>query len=521
MKRLIALTASAILVWVPMQGTALASPGEMWYLDMVAHWAHDHVRLLWEEQVSDGVQGSWGGCSSSVFMPQAACTRAQFAVLLAKSFRLAPKASGQTFCDVPPGYCICYNKPAHPYIEAAAARSLIRGAAYGVFAPERAVRREEAVSMIIRGLDISHFLDTLDSDRIASLLGRFFDGSSVSQSLRKEMAAAIFLKVVHGYPDRTLRPSQDLLRAEAAALIARSCMIKARSSLPCFSPDGDGVEDTVVISLETLKNRAVLDYGIVIDDLAGQPVRRWYGWTGSFSHLAPCPETWDGRDAGGRLCGDGLYLYAAWVRDRQGQVHWSASKPLVLERPAVWAFVNPAVVKPGDHTELSAYATGQPDTVVWKDTGSQMTRVGTRWIAGVQVSPVSAEGEHRLTVQATYPSSAVRQAVALYTVVDPFPLAARVVPSPASPGQLVTVLADTSGGVTGVDAALPWEDSPLPLTRISPVSWRLEDRVPPDTRAGRYSIRVTARTPSKIKTVTVWLDIEAGPLRDLVFSLVS
>ncbi|MDP2856373.1 MAG: S-layer homology domain-containing protein, partial [Bacillota bacterium] len=504
-----------------LQAPVFSSAGETWYQDMVAHWAHDYVRLLWEEQVSDGFQGSWAGYSSSVFMPQASCTRAQMAVLLAKAFRLAPQAVGQTFSDVPPGYCICYNKPAHPYIEAAARKSLIKGTGYGAFAPERGVRREEAIGMIIRGLDIGYFLDTLDQNRITTLLGRFLDGASVSQSLRTELAAATLLKVVYGYPDRTLRSSQDLLRGEAAALIARSCMIRARSSLPCFSPDGDGVEDTVLISLDTLKNRAVLDYGIVIDDLAGQPVRWWYGWIGSASPVPPNPERWDGTDGGGRRCGDGLYLYAAWVRDRQGQIHWSAYKPLMLERPAVWAFVDPAVVMPGGSTELSAYASGRPARVLWKDTGSPMMLAGGHWTTHVQVPPGCDEGEYCLTVEATYQSSATRQAVAHYTVIDPFPLASRVVPSPASPGQAVAIFAYTSERVTGVDAVLPWEDVPRPLTHVSTGTWRLDSRVPRDALLGRYAIRVTARTPSRHKTVTVWLEVTMGPLQDYVFSLVS
>jgi len=521
MRRFLSAVASAALVGALLQAPVFSSPSEIWYQDMVAHWAQDYVRLLWEEEVSDGFQGTWGGCISSVFEPQDRCTRAEMAVLLAKAFRLAPQTLGQTFWDVPPGYCICYNKPAHAYIEAAARRALVKGTVYGCFAPERAVTREEAIAMIIRGLDIGRFLDTLDQARITSLLQRFFDGTFVSQSLRREVAAATLLKVVYGYPDGTLRPGQDLLRGEAAALIARSCMIKATSSLPCFSPDGDGLEDTVLISMQTLKNRAVLDYGVVVADTATRPVRQWYGWIGTISPSCPSPQPWDGRDAGGQGCGDGLYLYAAWVRDRQGQVHWSAYKPLMLERPAVWAFVDPAIVPPGASVGLSAYASGSPSCVLWKDAGTAMTLTGGYWTTSVAVGPTCDEGEYLLTVEATYPSSATRQATTYYTVSDPFPLAARVVPSPASPGQVVTVSADTSERVTGVEAIFPWDAVTQPLTRVSGEMWRVTGLVPRGTPQGRYPVRVTARMPSRLKTTTVWLDVTAGPLQELVFTLVS
>ena len=525
----IALPAVAIAILAVLLFCAPASAHDMWYEDMAAHWAYEYVRLLWEEEVSDGYQASgrltWGGqeyaSATSVYRPQDYCTRAELAVMLAKAFRLAPQTSGQTFADVPPGYCICYNKAAHPYIEAAARKALIRGTGYGCFEPDRGVTREEAISTIIRGLDIGYFLGTLDQYRVSSLLGRFWDGTSVSSSLRKELAAAAFLKVVYGYPDGTLRPSEHLLRSEAAALVARSCMIKATASLPCFSPDGDGIEDTVVISLSTLKNRAVLDYGLVIADTAARPVRQWYGWIGSVCPSGPGPTTWDGGDGGGRKCGDGLYLYAAWVRDRQGQTHWSAYKPLVLERPAVWAFVNPEVIGPGGGLELSACASGSPSCVVWKDTGRTMLPEAGRWSTSVPVAVTCEEGTYPLTVEATYPSSAVRQGVAFYTVVDPFPLSARILPSPACPGQHVSVRAETSDGVTGVAATFPWDPLPRQLTRESPQAWYLESLVPRDTAEGIYPVRVTASKASRRKTITVWLDVRRGPVADFVFSLVT
>lgn len=523
--RIVIATLAMLLFCAP----APARAHEIWYQDMTAHWAFDYVRLLWEEEVSDGYTGSgqlsWGGqdyvSSCSMFKPQDVCTRAQLAVMLAKAFRLAPQGSTQTFADVPPGYCICYNRAAHPYIEAAAKKGLVRGTGYGCFEPDRGVTREEAVCTIIRGLDIGHFIATLDQRRASAVLDRFLDGTSASTSLRKELAAATLLKVLYGYPDGTLRPSEHLRRSEAAALVARSCMIKATSSLPWFSPDGDGIQDSVVISLETLKNRAMLDYGLVVADAGARPLRQWYGWIGSVGPSAPGPTRWDGADAGGTMCGDGLYLYAAWVRDRQGQTHWSAYKPLLIERPRVWAFVNPEVVAPGGTVELSACASGSPASVLWKDTGKAMMPAAGGWSTGVPIAPACDEGTYHLTVQATYASSAVRQAVASYTVLDPFPLAARIVPSPACPGQGIVISAETSDDVRSVRAVFPWDGCLGALCRTSNGTWRLESLVPRETMEGSYPVKVTASKISRQKSITVWLHIRRAPVADFVFSLVT
>ncbi len=519
----------ATLAFLLFCAPSLAHAHEMWYQDMPSHWAYDYVRLLWEEEVADGYQGSgqlsWGGqqyvSSWSVFKPQDPCTRAQLAVMLAKAFRLAPQSSGPTFADVPPGYCICYNKAAYPYIEAAARKGLIRGTGYGCFLPGCAVTREEAISIIIRGLDIERFLATFDQRRALSVLGRFLDGTSVNTSLRKELAAATLLKVVYGYPDGTLRPSEHLRRSEAVALVARSCLIKATSSLPCFSPDGDGIEDSVVISVETLKNRAVLDYGLVIADAGSRPIREWYGWIGLVSSPAPSPTPWNGAGTGGTMCGDGLYLYAAWVRDRQGLIHWSAYKPLFIERPAIWAFVDPEVVAPGGSVELYACASGNPSSVLWKDAQRAMMPAPGGWSTGVPVAHVCDEGTYHLIVEARYPSSAVRQAVAAYTVVDPFPLSARIIPNPAYPGQLVAVCAETWSGVLSVEALFPWDSRPFKLSQTSEHTWALETTVPRDIVEGRYPVRVTATKVSRQKSIVVWLDIKRTPVADFVFSLVT
>jgi hypothetical protein len=126
-----------------------------------------------------------------------------------------------------------------------------------------------------------------------------------------------------------------------------------------------------------------------------------------------------------------------------------------------------------------------------------------------------------VTVEAVYPSSAVRQATAYYEVVDPMPLDARVVPASAVPGQTVAIHATTSDTALATRAWFPWSVTPFLLTRLSPIEWEISTIVPRLTSEGNYGIVVTADYPSKVKTVALNLEITLAPLRRLVPSLIQ
>ena len=80
-----------------------------------------------------------------------------------------------------------------------------------------------------------------------------------------------------------------------------------------FSPDGDGFQDHVLISLDLSWTRAVVN--IKIFDRLGRPVKNLaeqqaFGASGTV--------VWDGRDGGGRLCPIGLYIVLLEARDANG-----------------------------------------------------------------------------------------------------------------------------------------------------------------------------------------------------------
>ncbi len=73
--------AAAVLGWVFLFSSARAGQGdEGWYRDVSpAHWAYHYIRVLWEEEVTDG----WRSGGGSVFLPDRDITRAEFTLMAA------------------------------------------------------------------------------------------------------------------------------------------------------------------------------------------------------------------------------------------------------------------------------------------------------------------------------------------------------------------------------------------------------------------------------------------------------
>ena len=80
-----------------------------------------------------------------------------------------------------------------------------------------------------------------------------------------------------------------------------------------FSPDGDGVEDHVLIGLDFAWTRAVVN--IKVFDRLGRLVKNL---AEQQSFGASGTVVWDGRDGGGRMCPIGIYIVLLEARDANG-----------------------------------------------------------------------------------------------------------------------------------------------------------------------------------------------------------
>ena len=183
--------------WSDVDGTALESYGVS--VDQIA-------------QVSSGFSdGRW--------QPWRSITRAQFAKMADTAFAITlVNPVTPTFSDVAPG------DRYYPYVEGAHRAGLVNGVGYGLFDPASAITREQAVAVVARKLaaDQKRDLRSMTEQEIAAALGDFPDETTISPSLRAEMAFAVTQHLIWGNTAGYLTPKAMMSRIMAAALLIRS-----------------------------------------------------------------------------------------------------------------------------------------------------------------------------------------------------------------------------------------------------------------------------------------------------------
>jgi len=133
--------------------------------------------------------------------------------------------------------------------------------------------------------------------------------------------------------------------SEVSASQAAATLATADSSEPVFTPNGDGISDTISLS-HRLSENAFIEMAVKKD---GTLVRR----TSTWSLKGAGSLTWDGRRDDGKLVGEGAFKIILTPSDRAGNVGDPAEvKVRVLssmKRPAA----KPSMFYPGDGDELA------------------------------------------------------------------------------------------------------------------------------------------------------------------------
>jgi hypothetical protein len=497
------IAAAMIFVLLSRPLWAQATPADPWYADVDGHWAEESIRLLWEEEVTNGFQES-----DSLYMPDQSCTRAELAVLLAKVFRFSPVEGDACFPDVSPSYLICGCYPAYSWIQTAAKNGIVRGESDSLFHGDDTITREQSIAMLVRGLDLGPYMQRLTEDEIETALAVFTDWRTTSDCFRRELATATRLLILQGYPDRTSRPQGEVTRAEAATLIERACLVLGHSKPQVFSPDSDGVSDITILSITGLKNHNAVEWGLSVFDSTFAPLRSWVFWIG---WNTPQPSVmqciWDGKDSLAQSCAPGLYLFRGYIRDRQGQYHYGAYKPVEIEKPALYAWVYPVSLKPGETGDVIAAVEGIPTRVHIVGWKTDMTPSMDHWSSPLPVSITTPEGRYYLTVRAVFASGASRSTIVSYDVLNALDLTAWLSPPSVTPPATVLIYADSSESAEQVTVNLPFQPYSLAMSRETATHWRATASIPMTTRDGVFDFEVTAIAPSKRRTVHLQLTV--------------
>lgn len=162
-------------------------------------------------------QGVVKGTRSGAFGPADSVSRAQFAALMQRVFKLSAPAKPVAFSDVPLsfwGYAAV--EAASPYF------GYFRVADGGyAFHPNASFDRLDVATVIVRLLTASGKLTVLGTSDAQAVLGKVTDGSSIAPSLRPYVATAIKAGIMSGFPDGGFHPQGLLNRAQVAVLLLR------------------------------------------------------------------------------------------------------------------------------------------------------------------------------------------------------------------------------------------------------------------------------------------------------------
>jgi len=532
-----ALIVGSVLCVAALAQPASATARDPWYEDLEGHWAEDYVRTLWEEGVTNGYRiterwwvpaKGWRARDHWLFLPGDPALRAQFAMLMVKSFELPPlERDIATFRDVRPGYEAYPGVRGYPYVERAHEQGFFHGEPDRRFHPDRELERDEAVAVLVRALGLEQFARELTGQEITWQLSRFRDWRGVNRSLRAEVALAIKLGIVEGYPDRTLRPSRPLSHAEAATVVYRSCTFRISASPNPFSPDGDGFEDLTTLDTTSLKNRNLKWWTVWIEDRWGTRVRTFHPPEGAPRELVEQAPTlvWNGVADDGALVPPGTYYYSGYVRDRRRQRFYAVRKPLVVEHRALQASVHPSFAQPGGTVEARAITVGgaRGVTAAFPERSPKTLKLSAdveprTWTSTLRVPSDLSEGRYFVRFEASFDGVTRERSVPLDVYV-PLPLAGTLTPNPAGPGARVRIDAGAGEFAESVTASTPWHP-PFALHKAGS-GWNGDFLVPPDAAPGTYDVRLEARARGKRASAVLELTVQGVNLSGLVFTLVD
>ncbi len=160
-------------------------------------------------------KGIISGKSATTFDPQGNLTRAELMKMLASAVKssgeLSAYAEVQSFSDVPVGSWFA------PYVNWAAANEITNGYSDGTFAPNRAVTRAEAASLVVR------FAQKTGVSELKAVNEKttFTDDAKIAGWAKENIYICQQAGIFGGYPDGDFRGGNNILRSEAAAVLCR------------------------------------------------------------------------------------------------------------------------------------------------------------------------------------------------------------------------------------------------------------------------------------------------------------
>ncbi|CFX88171.1 S-layer homology domain [Syntrophomonas zehnderi OL-4] len=165
--------------------------------DIKGHWAEKAITEL-------VATGAIGGYPDATFQPDKNISRAEFASILVKAFKLEA-GTGKIFADTADHW-------AKDSIAIAASYGIVSGYSTTKFGPDDKITREQMAAMIVKAAKLAESTEGKN----------FADSNKISPWAKTAVATASQNKIINGYPDSTFRPQAQASRAEAATVIIQA-----------------------------------------------------------------------------------------------------------------------------------------------------------------------------------------------------------------------------------------------------------------------------------------------------------
>lgn len=181
--------------------TTIASAAS--FTDTQGHWAQDKISQLSSHNVI-------GGYPDGSFKPEGTLTRAEFAAILVKSFKLPTASTGSSFYDVPASHW------ASPLIEAVQNAGLMAGYPGNQFKPNNPVSRAEVMAIMAKAYPPA----SPSADAATQILANYADGYQVPSWAQPAVAETIQTGIYANNPAYSsyIQANRAVTRAEVAAM---------------------------------------------------------------------------------------------------------------------------------------------------------------------------------------------------------------------------------------------------------------------------------------------------------------
>lgn len=195
----------------PAPTTSISGAPPSRFADVKGYWAAGYIEALAD-------RGLIKGYEDGSFRPNETINRAQFAAMVAASFKDRPRRQSATrFIDVPG------NHWASNAIAQAQRQGFISGYPDQTFRPEQPMVRVQAMVAVAQGLSLP--------PAPANVLSRYRDRAQIPSYATDAMAAATQQKLVVNHPRADqLRPLDSMTRGEVTTLIYRGLVAQGKAS---------------------------------------------------------------------------------------------------------------------------------------------------------------------------------------------------------------------------------------------------------------------------------------------------